>query len=210
MDNTIRRLKLYPVDNAIGFLNTYPLDSDYSDGQCYPMCDQPGPGEWKRLLVSAIYSHLFCDRGFTLLHSTKMSYVVAHCIYDLYVIRIKRETRWQSTYLTIWIHLKPNQCTLRRSQSTVFRNLLFTSVLNHRTKRSSSKKLVMERCSDQTMKGEKRIYYKKLKVYDVWETSAKIPCWWRVTTQNFCARFSDVISQRKQWWRGEMLAVFLG
>ena len=125
----------------------------------------------------------FCDRGFTLLGSTKMSYVVAHCIYDLYVIRIKRETRWQSTYLTIWIHLKPNQCTLRRSQSTVFRNLLFTSVLNHRTKRSSSKKLVMERGSDQTMKGEKRIYYKKLKVYDVWETSAKIPCWWRVTSQ---------------------------
>ena len=147
------------------------------------MCDQPGPGEWKRLLVSAIYSHLFCDRGFTLLHSTKMSYVVAHCIYDLYVIRIKRETRWQSTYLTIWIHLKPNQCTLRRSHSTVFRNLIFISVLNHRTKRSSSKILAMERCSDQTMKGKKRIYYKKLKVYDVWETSAKIPCWWRVTSQ---------------------------
>ena len=88
-----------------------------------------------------------------------------------------------STYLTIWIHLKPNPCTLQRSQSTLFRKLLFTSVLNYRTKRSSSKKLVMERCSDQTMKGEKRIYYKKLKVYDVWETSAKIPCWWRVTSQ---------------------------
>ena len=69
------------------------------------------------------------------------------------------------------------------TQSTVFRNLIFISVLNHRTKRSSSKILAMERCSDQTMKGKKRIYYKKLKVYDVWETSAKIPCWWRVTSQ---------------------------
>ena len=59
----------------------------------------------------------------------------------------------------------------------------FTSVLNHRTKCSTPKKLAMKRCSDQTMKGEKRIYYKKLKVYDVWETSAKIPCWWRVTSQ---------------------------
>ena len=44
---------------------------------------------------------------------------------------------------------------LRRSQSTVFTNLLFTSVLNHRTKRFTSKILAMERCSDQTMKGKK-------------------------------------------------------
>ena len=126
---------------------------------------------------------LFCERGFTRLDSAKMSCLVAHHIYDLYLIRMKWETRWQSTYLTIWIHLKPNQWTLRRSQSTVFRNLIFTSGLNHRTKRSSSKILAMERCSDQTKKKKKRIYYKKLKVYDVWETSAKIPCWWRVTTE---------------------------
>ena len=126
---------------------------------------------------------LFCERGFTRLDSAKMSCLVAHHIYDLYLIRMKWETRWQSTYLTIWIHLKPNQCTLRRSQSTVFRNLLFTSVLNHRTKRSSSKKLVMERCSDQTMKGKKRIYYKTPNVYVVCETNAEIPYWWRVTSQ---------------------------
>ena len=93
---------------------------------------------------------------------------------------------------TMTVHLldymntpKPNQCTLRRSQSTVFKKLLSTSVLNHRTKRSSSEKLVMERCSDQTMKGKKRFYYRKPKVYDVWETSAEIPRWWRVTSQNW-------------------------
>ena len=93
---------------------------------------------------------------------------------------------------TMTVHLldymntpKPNQCTLRRSQSTVFKKLLFTSVLNHRTKRSSSEKLVMERCSDQTMKGKKRFSYRKPKVYDVWETSAEIPRWWRVTSQNW-------------------------
>jgi len=97
--------------------------------------------------------------------------------------RMKWETRWQSTYLTLRIHQKPNQCTLRRSQSTVFRNLLFTSVLNHRTKRFNSKILAMERCSDQTMKGKKRKYYRKQKVlYSVWETSAEIPRWWRVTS----------------------------
>ena len=27
---------------------------------------------------------------------------------------------------------------------------------------------------------------------------------------NFCARFSDVISRRNQWWRREMSSVFLG
>ena len=175
MDNTIRRLNLYPVDNATGFPNTYPPDSDYFGGQRYPMFDPTGTWWVKAFACICNLFALFCERDLTLLDSTKMPYVVAHRIYDLYVIRIKRETRWQSTYLTIWIHLKPNQCTLRRSQSTVFRNLLFTSVINHRTKRSSSKKLVMERCSDQTMKGKKRIYYRKLEVYDVWETSAEIP-----------------------------------
>ena len=42
-------------------------------------------------------------------------------------------------------------------------HLRFTSVLNHRTKRSTSKKLAMERCSDQTRKGKKKIYYRKSK-----------------------------------------------
>ena len=75
---------------------------------------------------------------------------------------------------------------------------------------------------------------------DVWETSAEIPYWWRVTTPiwvvlligwgtfstnlkhypdlvndassvwNFCGRFSEVISQGNQWWRQEMSAVFSG
>ena len=36
-------------------------------------------------------------------------------------------------------------------------NLLFTSMLNHRTKRSTSKKLAKERCSDQTTKGKKKL-----------------------------------------------------
>ena len=74
---------------------------------------------------------------------------------------------------------------------------------------------------------------------DVWETSAEIPYWWRVTTQiwlvvpggkfdsanqkhypdlgsdassvwNFCVRFSDVISGGNQCWRCEMSAVFSG
>ena len=43
----------------------------------------------------------------------------------------------------------------------------FTSVLNHRTKRSTSKKLAIERCSDQIMKGKKKIYYSKPKVYEM-------------------------------------------
>ena len=123
---------------------------------------------------------LFCERGFFFLTARK-----CHILW-LTISTICTLSAWNKKHddspLT-WLHLKPNQWTLRRSQSTVFRKLLFTFVLNHRTKRSSSKKLVMERCSDQTMKGEKRIYYKKLKVYDVWETSAKIPCWWRVTSQ---------------------------
>jgi len=75
---------------------------------------------------------------------------------------------------------------------------------------------------------------------DVWETSAEIPYWWRVTAQiwavlligwskfstnhkhcpdlgsdtswvrNFCARFSDVISRGDHRWRGEMSAVLSG
>ena len=75
---------------------------------------------------------------------------------------------------------------------------------------------------------------------DVWETSAEIPYWWRVTAQiwavlligwskfsanqehypdlgsdtssvwNFCARFSDVISRGDHQWRREMSAVFSG
>ena len=78
---------------------------------------------------------------------------------------------------------------------------------------------------------------------NVWEMSAEIPHWWRVTTQiwvvlltgwsrfpwgttnqkhypdpgsdpssvwNFCAHFSDVISQGNRWWRREMAAVFSG
>ena len=36
-------------------------------------------------------------------------------------------------------------------------NLLFTSMLNHRTKRSTSKKLAKERCSDQKTKGKKKL-----------------------------------------------------
>ena len=36
-------------------------------------------------------------------------------------------------------------------------NLLFTSMLNHRTKRSTSKKSAKERCSDQTTKGKKKL-----------------------------------------------------
>ena len=32
LDNTIHRIKIYPVDSAIGFRNTYPLDSDISGG----------------------------------------------------------------------------------------------------------------------------------------------------------------------------------
>ena len=66
---------------------------------------------------------------------------------------------------------------------------------------------------------------------DVWETSAEVPYWWRITTQirvprgttnqkhhpdlgsdtssvcNFCAWFSDVISRGNHWWRREMFAV---
>ena len=45
-------------------------------------------------------------------------------------------------------------------------NLLFTSMLNHRTKRSTSKKLAKERCSDQTTKGKKN-YYRKPKVCEM-------------------------------------------
>ena len=72
---------------------------------------------------------------------------------------------------------------------------------------------------------------------DVWETSAEnFPYWWRVTIQiwvvlligwskfpmwfgqseatssvwNFCAHFSDVISQGNQWWCHKVLAVFSG
>ena len=75
---------------------------------------------------------------------------------------------------------------------------------------------------------------------DVWETSAEIPYWWRVTTQiwvvlligwkfassnqkhypdpgsdalsveNFCVRSSDTISWGNQWVGREMCAVFPG
>ena len=71
---------------------------------------------------------------------------------------------------------------------------------------------------------------------DVWETSAEIPYWWRVTIQiwvvlligwskfpmwfgqseatssvwNFCAHFSNVISRGNQWWCHKVLAVFSG
>ena len=45
-------------------------------------------------------------------------------------------------------------------------HLRFTSVLNHRTKRSTSKKLAKERCSDQTTKGKKN-YYRKPKVCEM-------------------------------------------
>ena len=42
----------------------------------------------------------------------------------------------------------------------------FTSVLKHRTKRSTSKKLAMKRCSDQITKGKKKIYCSRRKVYE--------------------------------------------
>ena len=75
---------------------------------------------------------------------------------------------------------------------------------------------------------------------DIWETSAEIPYWWRVTTQswvvlligwskfsdnrmqnpdmvsvassvwNFCPHFWGVISQGHQWWRRVMSAIFSG
>ena len=75
---------------------------------------------------------------------------------------------------------------------------------------------------------------------DVWGTNAKIPYWWRLTTQiwvvlliewsrfptsqkyypdvasdtssvwNFCARFSEVISLGNQWWSRKMSAVCTG
>ena len=73
----------------------------------------------------------------------------------------------------------------------------------------------------------------------VWETSAEIPYWWRVTSQtcvlrlicwklvptnqkhypdlggdassvrNLCTRLSNVISRENQWWRCKMSTVFL-
>ena len=45
-------------------------------------------------------------------------------------------------------------------------HLRFTYVLNHRTKRSTSKKLAKERCSDQTTKGKKN-YYRKPKACEM-------------------------------------------
>ena len=32
VDNSIHRIKHYPVDSVVCFVDTYPLDSDLSDG----------------------------------------------------------------------------------------------------------------------------------------------------------------------------------
>ena len=96
---------------------------------------------------------IFYERGLQLLDTTKMSYPVAH--YYLGFVRYHEMRNSVTVYL-----LDFQQYTKRQtnphcgSQSTVFRNLLFTSVLNHRTNCSTSKKLAMKRCSDQTMKGK--------------------------------------------------------
>ena len=98
--------------------------------------------------------------------TTKMSYPVAHYYLGFVPYHEMRNS------ITVYL-LDFQQYTKRQtnphcgSQSTVFRNLLFTSVLNHRTKCSTPKKLAMKRCSDQTMKGKEKIYYMKPKVNEM-------------------------------------------
>ena len=125
-------------------------------------------GTWRVncLLVSAIYSRHFLWKGFkTSWHhknilscgSLYLGFVPYHEMRNsitVYLLDFQQYTKRQTN---------PH----RGSQSTVFRNLLFTSVLNHRTKCSTSKKLATKRCSDQTMKGKEKIYYTKPKVNEM-------------------------------------------
>ena len=48
VDDAIHLMNHHPLDGAIiGFAMTYPLDSALSNGQCYPLFEQLGPGPFK-------------------------------------------------------------------------------------------------------------------------------------------------------------------
>ena len=144
------------MGNANGFPNTYPLDSD-----CAIQCLNNRDLESKSVCLYLQFIRAFfyerhhknvlsCGSlylGFVPYHEMRNSITV-------YLLDFQQYTKRQTN----------PHCG---SQSTVFRNLLFTSVLNHRTKCSTPKKLAMKRCSDQTMKGKEKIYYTKPKVNEM-------------------------------------------
>ena len=105
-------------------------------------------------------------RAFFMKDTTKISCPVAHYYLGLVPFHEMRNS------ITVYL-LDFQQYTKRQtnphcgSQSTVFRKLLFTSVLNHRTKCFTSKKLATKRRSDQTMQEKEKIYYAKPKVNEM-------------------------------------------
>ena len=129
-----------------------------------------------------------------------------------------------------------------KKSSIFLRALLFSVLATFLYKRIY--RVISERCFSTILAWENSRHFAASPLVspqnDVWETTAEIPYWWRITTQiwvvlligwskfwtnqthypdlggdassvwNFCSRFSDVISWGNQWWRREMSAVFSG
>ena len=142
------------MDNANGFPNTYPLDSDGAI-QCLNNRDLESKSACLYLqFIRAIFydgfktswhhkNVLSCGSlylGFMPYHEMRNSITV-------YLLDFQQYTKRQTN----------PHCG---SQSTVFRNLLFTSILNHRTKCSTSKKRSNEKMqwSDNERKRENLLH----------------------------------------------------